>query len=232
MDFNIRVFTIIDVFGQPLWLTESIVNTWIIMAVLITFAVVARIMLRTYTTGAPTGIQNVVETIVEAFDKFARGAAGDKLYFLGGWFFAVFMFALFSNLSGLIPLFRPPTADWSVAFALAMATFLIIQVMAFKYRGAEYFLTMLLKPIPIIFFPMNLIGELARPISLSFRLFGNILAGTILLGLFYGLTPAFVHYVIPAALHLYFDLAMGALQAFIFTVLSLSFIGTTAGTSE
>ena len=75
-----------------------------------------------------------------------------------------------------------------------------------------------------IFFPLNLIGELARPVSLSFRLFGNILAGTILMTLVYKLAPLVLQFVIPAALHAYFDLFTGALQTYIFCALSIMFI--------
>jgi len=80
-----------------------------------------------------------------------------------------------------------------------------------------------LQPIPI-FFPLNLIGEIARPISLSFRLFGNVLAGTIFMSLVYALVPIYLRFALPAALHAYFDLFSGALQTYIFCVLSLSFI--------
>ena len=80
--------------------------------------------------------------------------------------------------------------------------------------------------------PLNLIGELARPISLSFRLFGNILAGLILLAVVYNVAPIWMQFVLPAALHGYFDLAIGFLQAYIFCALSLAFIGGAAGLEQ
>jgi len=178
----------------------------------------------------PTGnFQNIVETLIETFDNFVRQAAGEKLLFLGNWFFMVFSFVLVSNLSGIVG-FRPPTADWATTFALALVTFILIQAMGIKFRGRKY-IKSFFEPF-FIFFPLNLIGELARPISLSFRLFGNILAGMILMSLLYNLAPIYVRFVIPAALHAYFDLFIGALQAYIFCVLGLAFIGGAAATEE
>ena len=235
MDFNVRNFATFEIFGIEVWLTETIVNMWIVMAVLIVLAIVIRIKLHlikksdpdTYSDN-PRGLQNVIETIVEAFDRFVINSAGQRLAYLGHWFFMVFFFIMFSNFSGI--LLRPPTADWAVTFSLALATFLLIQVMGIRYRPKEY-IKSFFSPV-FIFFPLNVIGELARPISLSFRLFGNILGGTILLGLIYGIAPVFIRFGVPVALHLYFDFAMGLLQTYIFTVLSLYFIGTMAGTSE
>ena len=76
-----------------------------------------------------------------------------------------------------------------------------------------------------IFFPVNILGEISKPIALSFRLFGNVLGGMILVSLVYGLAPLAIQLTLPAVLHLYFDVFAGALQAFIFTVLSLTFVG-------
>lgn len=226
MDFNVRNFAAFELFGMEVWLTQSMVNMWIVMAVLIVFAVIVRIKIKY--TDSPKGFQNIVEMMVEAFDRFVRTAAGDRLAFLGNWYFMVFSFVLLSNVGGIF--FRPPTADWAVTFPLAFVSFLLIQAMAFKYNTKEH-LKSLVTP-SFIFLPLNIIGEIAKPVSLSFRLFGNILAGMILMGLLYNMAPWFVRIGVPVPLHAYFDLAMGALQAYIFTVLGLSFIGAAAGTSE
>ena len=202
------------------------ISTWMIMAVLIAFAVIVRIKLKSF-KDVPKGFQNVVEFLVETFENYLRTTVGDKLMFLGNWFFTVFAFVIVSNLSGLIPTFRPPTADWSMTVMLALCTFFLIQFLAIKYRGGEYLRTFL-APFPI-FLPMNIISEIARPISLSFRLFGNMLSGLVMMALIYNqlLVPA--RFVIPAALHLYFDVFAGVLQTYIFCTLGLSFI---AGSSE
>ena len=137
----------------------------------------------------------------------------------------VFAFIFVSNISGLF-FMRPPTADWTVTFPLAFVTFFLIQALGAVYRKGK-FVKDLFKPNPI-FFPLNVIGELARPISLSFRLFGNILAGMILMSLLYALPPMFIRFGVPIPLHMFFDLFAGVLQTYIFSILSLSFIGISA----
>jgi len=230
LDFNIKNLWSVKIGGVEFWVTQTILNTWIIMGILIAFAIFVRVKLNKFEE-IPTGnFQNIVEALIEMFDNFVRKTAGDKLMYLGNWFFMVFFFILVSNLSGMVGGFRPPTADWATTFAFAFATFILIQAVGIRHRGVKY-LKDFLKPHPL-FFPLNLIGELARPISLSFRLFGNVLAGMILMALLYNLTPYYVRFIIPAALHAYFDLFSGALQTYIFCVLGLTFIGAAAVTEE
>ena len=219
MDLNIKNIWVLDIGGVEVWITETIRNTWILMMLLIVAAVVVRILLAGKYKDIPKGLQNAVEAIVELFDNFVRDIAGPKFMYLGNWFFMVFAFILVSNLSGVTG-FRPPTADWVTTFAFALSTFVLIQAIAFKHRKGKYLLSLLN--------PLNLIGELARPISLSFRLFGNILAGTIIMTLYYGLTPIFVQFGVPVFLHAFFDVFAGTIQTYIFCVLSLSFISAAA----
>ena len=220
IDFNIKVHGIINIEGIEIWITETMRNTWIIMGILIALAVFARIKLKSFKE-VPKGAQNIIEAVIEFFDNFVKNTVGERLSFLGSWFFAVMAFILLSNLSGLFFL-RSPSADWSVTFALALTTFVLIQVMGVKFRKGGYIKSMF-QPV-FLFFPLNLIGEIARPISLSFRLFGNVLSGMILLNLFYALVPIYVKFLVPSLLHFYFDLFAGILQAYVFCVLSLSFI--------
>jgi len=199
------------------------------MGLLILFAIIVRIKVTRFNE-IPTGFQNVVEALVEVFENYLRSTAGDKLMFLGSWFFTVFVFVLVSNLGGVFPGFRPPTADWSMTVALAIVTFVLIQVVGIKFRKGEY-LASFFKPM-FLFFPINLIGELARPISISFRLFGNMLAGLIMMSLLYSMAPLVFRFVVPAALHVYFDVFAGVLQTYIFVTLSLSFIAGAAEVAE
>jgi F-type H+-transporting ATPase subunit a len=75
-----------------------------------------------------------------------------------------------------------------------------------------------------IFLPMNIIAEMSRPISLGFRLFGNVFGGLILATIVYSMLPTILTFAVPGIVHLWFDLFVGALQAFVFTMLSLTFI--------
>jgi len=216
-----------DVAGVEVWITESIFNTWMIMLFLIAVAIVVRIALRRFRE-VPSGFQNAVEAVVEFFDGIVKKSAGEKFMSVGGWFFMVFVFLLAANLSGIVGM-RPPTADWATTFALSMGTFILIHAMGVRHRRGKY-LKSFIEPI-FIFLPLNIIGELARPISLSFRLFGNVLAGMILITLFYSL-PIYLRIILPAALHAVFDIFFGALQTYVFCVLSMTFIGSAATSIE
>jgi F-type H+-transporting ATPase subunit a len=215
---EIQHLGVIELGNFKLYITETHLATWIIMGILITFSLVVRFNLSRF-KDVPKGLQNVTEAMVEAFDKFVKNSAGEKMMWLGNWYFMAFAFLLLSNIGGLLYL-RNPTADWTMTFAFAFVTFCLIEYANVKARGRRFFLSMLN--------PLDLIGELARPVSLSFRLFGNILAGMILMTLLYTVTPFFIRFLVPIPLHFFFDLFAGGLQAFVFCVLSLSFIGTAA----
>ena len=86
------------------------------------------------------------------------------------------------------------------------------------------------KPIPLLF-PINLIGELATPLSMSLRLFANMLSGTIILALWYGLIPIFLKIGVPAFLHVYFDLFSGCIQTYVFCMLTMIFVTDKIGES-
>ena len=224
MNFDIKNYGVLKIGGLELWITQTMVNTWIIMGILIALAIVTRIKLKKFKE-IPKGFQNVIEFLVETFDNYMRGTTRDNLMFLGNWFFTLFAFILIANISGVWNM-RAPTADWSFTIAIALVTFFMIQIMALRFRKGEY-LRSFLDPI-FVFLPVNIIGEIARPISLSFRLFGNMLGGLVMMTLIYEVTPIFAHFVIPAALHVYFDLFSGVLQTYIFCTLSLSFINNSS----
>lgn len=214
---NLWVF---EIAGFEIWITETIFNTWLIMLILIAIAIIARIKLRRFKE-VPSGFQNVIEAIVEIFDNFVSHTLGEKLSYIAPWFFMVFMFLLSSALISVFGV-RAPTADWPTTFALAFVSLILMFFMGFKHRKGDY-LRNFFEP-HFVFFPMNLIGELSKPISLSFRLFGNMLSGTIILTLYYALTPFFVQIGIPALLHAFFDVVFGLLQTYIFVILSLMYI--------
>lgn len=220
MNFNNKFYGSIKLFGIDIWITETLVNTWIIIGILILFAAVVRVMLNKFET-IPRGFQNFIELIVDSMDGLIKENMGKNHSRFGGWFFGVFAFVLCSNLSGLF-LLRPPTADLSTTLSLALTTFVLIHVMGIVTGGVKYFKGYL-EPIPLLL-PINIIGELAIPISLSFRLFGNIFGGLVIMGMIYNLFPLFLKLGLPGFLHIYFDVFAGALQTFIFVMLSVTFI--------
>lgn len=220
MSLNVKNLWVLNVAGVEIWITETIFNTWLIMLFLIVLAVVARIKLKSFKV-IPTGTQNVIETVVEMFDNFACSTLGEKLSYIAPWYFMVFAYLITCCVFSVFG-FRAPSADWATTFALAFASFSLMLIMGFKHRKGEY-LKSFFEP-HFIFFPLNLIGELAKPVSLSFRLFGNMLSGTIILTLYYGLTPLFVQFGIPVFLHAFFDVVFGAIQTYIFVIISLMYV--------
>ncbi len=217
LDFNISVYKEVPFMGHTCYITKTMVTTWFFMIVLFIFALCVRAKLKKYTQ-VPKGGQNIIEMLVEAMDNFTRSNMGEKYAYFGKWFFGVFMFILISNLSGLLG-FRPPTADLATTAAITLTTFFLIHFMGITKGKAGYFKGYL-EPIPILL-PINIISELATPISLSFRLFGNILGGMIIMAMIYS-TAA--RYVVPAIAHIYFDVFAGILQTIIFCMLSQLFI--------
>jgi F-type H+-transporting ATPase subunit a len=217
---NIDNLWILNIAGIEIRITETIVNTWFIMLVLIAIAVITRIRLRKFQV-IPKGFQNVIEAVIETFDRFSSNTLGEKLSYISPWFFTVFIFILSSSVFSVFGL-RAPTADWATTFALAFASFIIMLFMGFRHQKGKY-LKSFFEP-HFMFFPLNLVGELAKPVSLSFRLFGNMLSGTIILTLYYALTPVFVQFGIPSLLHGIFDIVFGALQTYIFVIISLMYV--------
>ncbi|MCL2839729.1 MAG: F0F1 ATP synthase subunit A [Defluviitaleaceae bacterium] len=228
MEFAIRVFARLNITDNIyLLITDTTRSTWIVMAILLVFAIIVRIKSRNWDASKkPSGLQNVLEMAVDAFEKLYKGNAGEKMAFLMPWFFSLFAFLILSNLIGIVGI-RPPTADWGMTLPLAVSSFVLFQFAGLKNRPKAYLKSIFLEPV-FLFAPINIMGEIAKPIALSFRLFGNVLGGMILLSLLYGMAPLALQFVFPAFLHMYFDLAAGALQAFIFIMLSITFVGLAA----
>ncbi|MCL2223709.1 MAG: F0F1 ATP synthase subunit A [Defluviitaleaceae bacterium] len=225
LSFDVNVFGALELFGFEFLITETTVNTWIVMGLLILFAVIVRIKSSSWNpSDKPKGLQNLVEMMVDGWEGFYGSNANKTVMYLAPWFFALFAFLFVSNVIGVTGL-RPPTADWGMTFPLALSTFFLIQFAGIRHRAKSYLRGIFLEPV-FVFAPLNVIGELARPISLSFRLFGNILGGMILMSLLYAVP--IVNIAIPVPLHIFFDIAVGALQAVIFTMLSLTFVSLAA----
>lgn len=218
VDFMIHGLLELDLFGQELWITTTHVSVLLICLALMIFAVTVRCKLQD-TSGKPSRLQNVAEMIVEGLDNMVVGSMGSHAPKFRNYIGTLFIFILVSNISGLLGL-RPPTADYGVTLALGMITFVMIQYNNIKYNKVNAF-TDLFKPLPFLA-PINVIGELATPFSLSLRLFGNILSGTVMISLVYGLL-AKVAWGWPSLLHAYFDVFSGCIQAYVFCMLTMVF---------
>lgn len=221
-------------------LSETVIVSWIIIAVL---ALVSFLLTRNLKKVPTSKVQIFLEFAVSGLAKLVTDTMGEKtvkrmpnmIPYIG----SLFLFFACSNLIGLLG-FRSPTTDLDTTLAWALITFFMIYFAGIKFHGIGYFKG-LLEPIPLLL-PLNIIGELARPISLSFRPFGNILGGAVIMALLYqflgwvstsilpGLSIPIGQLIIPVPLHLYFDLFSGLLQSFIFIMLTMVFVGNAAET--
>jgi len=215
--------------GTEIMVSETVTVTWFIMAVIMIVTILATRKMEK----VPKGSQVVTEAIVSGVRGLTSQTMGEKNVAFAPYVGMLLFFIAFANLAGLIGL-RPPTADVNTTMALAMMTFFMTHFFGSKSKGIGSYLKGFLDPIPLLL-PLNIMGELANPISLSFRLFGNIVGGLIIMNLLYGALGGFTEMLlsvsvpffqvgIPAVLHVYFDLFAGLLQSFIFAMLTMVFV--------
>ena len=228
IDFMIHGIFSIEIFGQEVWITTSHACILIVMALMVIFAIAANRKLKKAKT-VPDGFQNIIELIVEKLDGMVESTMGKWAPRFVNYISTIFIFILMSNISGLFGL-RPPTADYGVTFALALMTFTLIRFNELKYQKLSGVLKGLCDPWPI-WAPINIIGNLAVPISLSLRLFANILSGTAIMALIYTLLGK-IALIWPAALHVYFDIFSGAIQTYVFCMLTMTYIADACGDGE
>ena len=222
VDFYIHSYYEFKLFGQDLSINTTMVTTVIVCLIMMALILFARHhVMKAYKTGQTNGVQNAVELIVETLDNMVYSNMHQHAPAYLNYVETMMAFILLSNISGLFGL-RAPTADYATTLALALITFVMIEYAWIKSKGIK-FIKDLFEPFPI-FFPVNLISEFATPVSMSLRLFGNVLAGTIMLGLYYSLMPMLLRIGIPAFLHTYLDLFSGAIQTFVFGMLTMTFI--------
>lgn len=193
---------------------DTLTMTWISMAIVIVIAVLATRKIALIPGQWQNILEMAIEWLLEQMDS-AMGPNGRKLAPL---VITLFLFLLISNWLGLIPGFTSPTADLNTTLGLALMMITLVHVLGVMKKGLRYFKHFFEPYIPFVV--INIVEELAKPITLSFRLFGNILAGEVLLIILGLLVP----YVAPT-LWLAFSVFVGVIQAFIFTMLSMSYIG-------
>jgi F-type H+-transporting ATPase subunit a len=194
-----------------------VVYTWVVMAMLIVFGFLATKGIQMI----PNKGQNVFEILISALENFMVDITGEE----GRWLFpllaTVFIFIFLSNLVGLVPGFFPPTGSLNTTAACAIIVVVFTHVIGFMYHGAKYikhFMGPVWWMVPIIL-PVEIIGHLARILSLSFRLFGNIMGKELVLTILFGLAGAFFAPFPIMVLGIFVSLV----QAFVFFLLSIMY---------
>ena len=227
-----------------LQISETLVVSWIVMALITGLCIWLTHDLKVEKISKR---QAVAEMLVEMANKFVIGNAGEKFRKLIPFVAALFATSVVSNLISLIGL-RSPTADLSTEAAWAIVVFIMITAQKIKTSGIGGYLKGFTTPIAVMT-PFNVLSELATPISLACRHFGNILSGVVINALIYGalalasskllgLLPGVLGGVLsqipilsvglPAITSVYFDWFSGVMQAFIFCMLTVMYIANAA----
>ena len=231
--FNIPIFG-----GIPI--TETIVNTWIVMALIVGLCIFLTHGMQVH---ARTKRQVVAEYLVGMVRNMVKNNMGERFMHYVPFIGALFSLAMLSSLISMVGMFSP-TGDLSTCVGWAVLVFVVITYYKIRTQHIGGYLKGFTQPV-FIMTPLNMISEVATPISMAFRLFGNIASGSVVTLLLYGglaalssgilgLIPGAVGEVlslipifqlgIPAILSIYFDLFTSVLQAFIFCMLTMMYI--------
>ena len=203
-------------------ISPSIKSSMIITFILAIILIIIGIKLRKYkVTDEPKGLIIVIEWLVETMNDMTKSTIGKRYKKLAPYLTTIAIMLFVYNISGLFG-FRPPTASISVTFAFSITTFVLVEFYGIRSQGIKKHLKGYLDPIPL-FLPMNIISDIAIPISLGLRLFGNILSGVVIMALVYTVL-GWAALAISPVLHLYFDLFSGFIQTLVFCMLTLVFI--------
>lgn len=232
-----RIFFTINMPLQPLPITESQVNSWIV--------IVSVFFLCLYLTHGlsathPTKRQHIVEWGIEQTKKLVSDNMGEFFDSFAPFVAAIMVLSAFSSLLTLVGLY-PPTSDLNVVGGWALLVFVLITYYKCKC-GFLHYVKSFAEPVAFLT-PLNLIGEIATPVSMAFRHYGNILSGSVisvlvaaalqtLSSMLFGRLPGFLgefpflQIGLPAVLSVYFDIFSGLLQAFIFAMLTMLYIAS------
>jgi F-type H+-transporting ATPase subunit a len=214
--FLVKLFELIGL-GHFAHVYPHVIYSWFAILLLIIFAVLATRKIDM----VPTKAQNFFEIVISGMEEFMVDITGEE----GRWFFpiiaTIFIYIAVCNLMGLIPGFFPPTASINTTVSCAIPVFVFTHFIGLKCHGIKYikhFLGPVWWLIPIIL-PIEIIGHLARVLSLSFRLFGNITGHELVLAILFMLAGAFLAPLPIMAMGIF----VAFVQAFVFFLLSIMY---------
>jgi len=200
------------VLGIPL--RDTIVSTWIMMVIIVgAAAIVGR--------RRPMALEMLVDFLIDTISGVMGRPAGPYLPFLG----TLAIFIAVANVIGIVPFVITPTRDINTPLSLALVVFFSVHYFGIRAKGVVgYFKAM---ASPIFMLPLELVGQLSRTLSLTLRLFGNVLSTEMIVAVIFALVPLIVPLPLVA-----FSMLTGVLQAYIFTVLATVYIGAGLEASE
>jgi F-type H+-transporting ATPase subunit a len=213
---------IFSIFGyEATFNLEVMVMTWIVILLLLLFGWACS----SRRSMVPNRFQVVGELLVSKLYELTEDAMGKELAkTYAPMVCALFLFLVLCNWIGIIPHLEEPTKDLNTPLSLGLMGFAIAHYVGIKTKGFKSYVKEYFEPM-FFMMPLNLIGELAKIVSISFRLFGNIMGGSIII-----LVVSYLTYdiVLPPFLNAFFGFFVGAIQAFVFTMLTVVYISTQA----
>lgn len=211
---------VFEVFGLPV--NGTIVNTWIVMAVLCAASLIVTWRLRPREPASRwrTALEVIVTGIEAQISEITRHKADRLLPFVG----TLFLFIAVSNLLLVVPGFDPPTASLSTTTALAISVLVAVPIFGIGSRGVGGYLRGYLEP-TVLMLPFNIIGEASRALALAIRLYGNIMSGAVIAAILLAVAPFFFPIVMDML-----GLLTGLIQAYIFAILATVYIAAAIGT--
>jgi F-type H+-transporting ATPase subunit a len=203
---------------RGLRLNATILFTWVVMAllVLVSWAVSARIDDAERVSRWQNLLEVVVATIRDQIAETGAERPARYLAFIG----TLFLFIAVSNTLSIIPGYVAPTGSLSTTAALALCVLVAVPLYAIADRGLRPFLRNYLRPTPLML-PFNIVAEISRTVALAVRLYGNVMSGTVIVGILISVAP----FVFPVVMQL-LGLLTGLIQAYIFAVLAMVYIGS------
>jgi F-type H+-transporting ATPase subunit a len=220
------------VFGLT-WNVDTILGTLIAGAIIIGLGLYMRAHL---SSTKPTGVQLFFETVTSQVEEQVESTMGVRTApFVVPMAIALFMFILIANWLAIVPTGHhpeyapPPASDANLAYALALLVIVTMHVTGIRKKGFGGYYHHLLTP-HWVMFPINLIEELVRPVTLALRLFGNIFSGVIMVSLI-ALFPAYILWA-PDVIWKLFDMFIGLIQAFIFALLTILYFSSVRPAEE
>lgn len=196
-------------------ISESVVVTWIIMAVLVLASI---LLVRNLKVENPVKVQLALESAISWASDFFEGIIGKENRRYIPYLITVMLFLGVSNTIALLG-FKPPTKDLNVTAALAIMSMCLIEFSGIRKNGLKHWVKHFASPVPVVA-PIMILEVVIRPLSLCMRLFGNMLAGFVVMELLKTLVPL----LIPIPVSFYFDIFDGLLQAYVFVFLTALFM--------
>jgi len=203
-------------------INATIAFTWAVMALLVlgSWTVTARLSEGETVSRWQVMLEVIVSTIGDQIGEVGAEEPGRYLPFIG----TLFLFIATANILGIVPGFEPPTGSLSTTVALALCVLIAVPLFSITNRGLGAYLKTYVRPTPWML-PFNIVSELSRTIALAVRLYGNVMSGTVIVGILISVAPFFFPVVMQIL-----GLLTGLIQAYIFAILAMVYIASASRT--